>query len=175
MKASEDPLVASELARHDWSNLRDVSGRGTLVGNALAELIDAESPEAAENAYWRIENRAFVQGQLYESAVAVAHVLLAALVDDSRPAFVRGCLLELLFQCVAGESDESEVEAGRPDLGTQCRDVARLGLWLLYRDLLLSSTRESAHWILAKIEQEPSRLAAVELMLSADAGGIVPG
>jgi hypothetical protein len=166
MKVIEDPLVTVEFDRHDWDNLRDISGTGTRVGDALLELIAADSPDSAERAYWSIENRAVVQGQLYESAVALTRVTIAALVDAERPSFVRGRLLELLFQLVAGEADESEVHLGRGDLGSLCREAASEGLWLLYRDLLSPQTQEAAHWVLNKIDPVAGRLLAVEKLLA---------
>lgn len=163
-------LVEVEVLRQDWSFLRQASGTADGIPDALRQLIWAQSPEEVQAAYWRLENHVVVQGQLFESAVSTTHVLMAALVSQDRPDFVRIGVLELLFQIVSGESDESEVARGLVDLGEQCRRAARAGLWLLYREMT-EGQMDGAREVIAIIEHEPNRLHEVERRMGYDRGG----
>jgi hypothetical protein len=127
-------LAAIELERHDWASFRVADGRPLDVPEYLRGLISSTTTDDAEAHYWGLENEVVVQGRLFNSAVPVVPVILAALTEPmSRPA--RVWLLELLFQIVNGESHETEVEHGNPDLGERCREHARQGMWVLYREL----------------------------------------
>lgn len=127
-------LATVEIRRHAWAKLRVADNRPLDVPEYLEGLIESSTEDDAEGYYWGLENEVVVQGQLFDAAVPVVSVILAALGDElSRPA--RLWLLELLFQIVNGESHADEVEHGVADLGERCRTVAREGLWTLYREL----------------------------------------
>lgn len=160
-------LVEVELARQNWAALRDIAGTAEGIPSALRQLVSAKSAADVQTAYWGLENRVVVQGQLFESSVAVTHVLMAALVSPERPSFVRIGILELLLQIVMGEAAESEKARGLPNLGEECRRAARTGLWLLYREML-EGQMEGAREVIAFLEQEPERLRAVERWIRDD-------
>lgn len=149
-------LALLELRDHDWPALQTIRGPATDVPVTLTSVFTSESPGDLKELYWRLENHVVVQSQLFDSALAVVPVLLAALVD-SLHRHARIFALELLFHIVGGESHELEVGRGQPDLGARCREEARKGLWLLYREALLGHT-EAAMEILEIIDT-PQRLA----------------
>ncbi len=155
-------FVELEISRHPWATLRKLNGTAEQIGSALLELMSAADADAAKAAYWKIENHAVVQGQLFESAIQVVPCLLALLLED-RLRCIRISALELLFQIVAGEADEEEVLRGNADLGDACRAKAREGLWLLYRELLMGE-REAAREILEVIDPESERIASLRVI-----------
>lgn len=156
-------LVEAELGRHDWSALPVMyweEDRASRTGESLAGLLSAREEDEATGFYWKLENVVVVQGQLFEAAPAAVSVLLAGLAGPlSKPA--GAWALELLFQLVAGESDESAVERGNPDLGPRCRAAAREGLWLLYGSLG-GPYDEEARRILERVDGESGRLEALD-------------
>jgi hypothetical protein len=124
----KEPLAIVELRRHDWASLRVANDRPLDVPECLEGLIRSTSEDDAAGYFWCLENVVFVQGELFEAALPVVPVVLAALGDEvSRPA--RLWLLEALFQIVNGRSPRA------PTLIERCRDAAREGLWTLYREL----------------------------------------
>ncbi len=147
-----------EVQRIDWGTFREAGGAPHLLGRSLENLLASKTPEEAEKRYWELENHVVVQGQLFSSAMPVISVILASLCDE-RPRYVRISLLELLFQIVSGEAHESEVSSGRPDLGEECRELARTGLWLLYRELKHGES-EAARDVIERIEPDLGRLTA---------------
>jgi hypothetical protein len=153
-------LAESEIARHPWPALREIAGPADRIPDVLRALLAATSSADAEKAYWRLENHVVVQGQLYEAAVATTHVVMAALVAPNRPSFVRTALFELLLQIVSGESHQDEVGRGRADLGPRCREAARQGLWVLYRELL-GPDAEAAAEVLGHVEVDLERYRAI--------------
>ncbi len=115
----------------DWSALRTDSGSGVGLPSAVRDLANASSESAAEAAYWRIDNEAVVQGELYEAAepVLAALLWLGAEMPDG-PA--KKSIAELIQQIVCGQPAESEVAAGNGAVGDRCRQLAAGGLWLFY-------------------------------------------
>jgi hypothetical protein len=115
-----------------WDNLRTDSGTGAGLPAAFDDLHKAHSEDAAEAAYWRIDNEVVVQGELYEAAVPALGVLLSMSLDTASIHGLRA-VVELVQQIVCGQSFASEV--GRvPDsnIAQQCIAAAREGIWLLY-------------------------------------------
>ncbi len=151
-------LAQIEIQRINWRAFREAGGAPRALGSSLENLLASETPGDARKRYWKLENHVVVQGQLFTSAIPVISVILASLCDE-RPRHVRISLLELLFQIVSGEAHESEVSFGRPDLGEECREVARAGLWLLYRELEHGES-EAARDVIERIELDRTRLAA---------------
>jgi hypothetical protein len=156
-----DVLVEVELQRHDWAKIREVSGRADHVPRALRDLIGATTPEAAKTAYWKLENHVVVQGSLFEAALYVVPVLCAALVNPDRPTFVRGFILELLYQILNGYPARTEQSLGMNDMSERCKTSAREGLWLFYREFQ-RDTREMARYVIELIETDSCRLAILE-------------
>jgi hypothetical protein len=122
----------------DWSSLRGASGNGEGVQHAIRQLLTSHNGDAAQRAYWGIENHAFVQGELFEVSEACSSVLIAALADP-RDKWVRLAVLELLFQIVSGH--ESLTPYTPLNLVQRCREAVREGLWLLLREALTGERR----------------------------------
>jgi hypothetical protein len=135
------------LASIDWSILRALGGDGESVQHALRELLASENAEAAERAYWGVENHAFVQGELFEVSEACSSVLVASLVDP-REKWVRVAALELMFQILSGHASTSP---GTPnDIVQRCHRTVREGLWLLYREAICGE-RDAAFDVLEQL------------------------
>ncbi|MFC5173696.1 hypothetical protein ACFPRK_24310 [Streptomyces mutomycini] len=151
-------LAEVEIARIRWEEFRTLGNRSGAVPGALRRLLAAADEDDALAAYWDLENVVVVQGQLHSAALPTVSVLLAGLLGELS-ADARDLVLELLQQIVMGESDEDEAVLGSTDLGDRCREAARTGLWVVYREL---GTRrgETAQAILERIESEKPRLAA---------------
>ncbi|MFF3730304.1 hypothetical protein ACFYXM_08280 [Streptomyces sp. NPDC002476] len=151
-------LAEVEISRIQWETFRTFGNRSGNVPDALRRLLAAADEDEAMAAYWELENVVVVQGQLRSAALPVISVLLAGLLDELS-ADARDLVLELLQQIVMGESDEDEVALGDSELGDRCREVARTGLWLVYRELG-TRRRETAEAVLERIESDQPRLAA---------------
>jgi hypothetical protein len=161
---SAGSLVTLELDRYDWANLREIGGSAEAVPDAIRGLLSAGAPEEFDRFYWRLENRVVAQRGLYEAALPVVSVLLAALADGV-PSLVKVFVLSLLLEIVAGAPVPEEVAAGNAGLGDACRDAAREGLWLIYRELWVakrgSGIEDTAVHILREIELDKDRLRSV--------------
>ena len=96
-----------------------------------------------------------VNGGLFEVAVPALSVILAALAGDVTD-FAEVELIWLLESLVSGDS-HYEVEAlGRPDLGEECRALAREGIWVILR-YVFGRNREEAGNVLSIIEFDGPR------------------
>jgi hypothetical protein len=116
-----------EIERHDWARLRS-AGASAGVPEGLRALAEATSREAAEAAYWKVDNVVVLQGSLFEAAVAATSALLMVLQTCSNVA--RPLVLELLVQIGSGEPDPSELAAGMGDLQTRCIQELQRGMAL---------------------------------------------
>ncbi len=109
--------------------------KGTAEGvpAAIDAMVHAQSREAANEAYWRIDNHVVVQGQLFEAAEATAQVLADRICaeDFSDEGLPRA--LDLLVEIAWGEADQTEFELGNESLGERCRQQIRNRLPCLYR------------------------------------------
>ena len=56
-------------------------GGGEVVRAGLIDLLRSQSPDDSQAAYWRIENHAVVQGELYEVAEACTSVLVSSFAE----------------------------------------------------------------------------------------------
>jgi hypothetical protein len=157
---SAEHLAELELNRWDWSRFRQATGNAGHVPGAIRALLDSGTPDDVDIPYWKLENHIVVQGQLYQAALPAVSVLIAALTWTERPSWVRVGVLDLLFQLVNGTAHESEVTANGIDLAESCKQAARQGLWVLYRELL-DGERDAAKDVLFEIERNHDRLAAV--------------
>jgi hypothetical protein len=124
-------LAEREIERISWGRLKEANGSASEIGPALRRMLDARGPQEASTAYWQLENHVVVQGEVFEAAEATVSVLVAAFADE-RPRHVRIAALELLYQILAGEPNQSQ---GDQNLLVRCRERAREGLWLLIREL----------------------------------------
>ncbi|MGI5457128.1 hypothetical protein ACQEWB_28990 [Streptomyces sp. CA-249302] len=78
-----------------------------------------------------LEGHVYVQSLLFEVAVPVTSMIVAALGEGTSVA-VRVRLLDELISCIGGESHWTEVEAGAPEI--DCQIAAREGIRTLYQD-----------------------------------------
>lgn len=159
-------LAELELARVDWSKLREIRSAlkekivsADYIPFVMKGILNAKSLAEAEELYWEIENSIFVQGQLFEAAEYLVPILIASLLEVQED-FIKTTILELLFQIVAGIPHEVEITLGNSQLGERCRAKAREGLWILYKLLVNGDSKDStmAFEILEKIETDSFRL-----------------
>ncbi|MFY1684323.1 hypothetical protein ACN265_22610 [Micromonospora sp. WMMD730] len=146
----------------DWPSLRTDSGSGAGLPRAFEDLFAAASKEAADDAYWRIDNEALVQGELYEAAVPTLEVLLSmASTAPSGPP--RRSVAELIQQIVFGEPHPSEVELGNAGIASACKSLAFGAVWVFYGWLTDSDNdvRECALLTLCKVEVDHKRRSAI--------------
>ena len=96
-----------------------------------------------------------VNGGLFEVAVPALSVTLAALAADVTD-FAEVELIWLLESLVSGDSHYREEALGRPDLGEDCRALAREGIWVILR-YVFGHNREEAGNVLSIIEFDGPR------------------
>lgn len=88
-------------------------------------MVHATTPEEAESAYWELDNRVVVQGQLFESAAWTARIVSDAICNGEPSEFGLTSGLDLLVEIAAGEPDQSELAHGNKELGNLCRRELR--------------------------------------------------
>lgn len=106
----------------NWAGLRTLAGTAGFVPGAIDRMMRSPTREAANAAYWELDNRVIVQGQLFEASEAVA-VLVSSRVcaGDFSPAGLASAL-DLLVELAYGDANQSEIAAGNADLGDRCRE-----------------------------------------------------
>lgn len=117
--------------RPDWSSLRTLIGPADFVEGAIDRLLAAATDAEASDAYWELDNRVVVQGQLFEAAAAVARELVTRICSTGASMHGLSRALDLLVELAYGEADASEVAVGNVGLGAQCRDEIREGMQCL--------------------------------------------
>lgn len=85
----------------DWRSLRTLIGPADFVPTVIDRLLTATTDDEASTAYWELDNRVVVQGQLFEAAEAVAH--------------------ELVTRICSGGLDTRTVQGPRPSRGVCIR------------------------------------------------------
>jgi hypothetical protein len=110
----------------DWNATRSLLGGSDFVPAAIHRLLTASSAPAADTAYWELDNRVVVQGQLFEAALPTAIAVAEAICGDRD---IRneslGRVFDLLVEIAYGEPDESELRLGNATLGDRCRAELR--------------------------------------------------
>ncbi|WP_338703311.1 hypothetical protein V2W30_38870 [Streptomyces sp. Q6] len=151
-----------EIARHDWTGMR--CGCGDTAAHLVAELLQlTEDGDERASVQAGLEHHVWSSVVLWEPALAVTSVALAALAEDLEPA-ARLRFLDLLQYLVTGEGTDRESAAEGLDLPERCRSAATQGMWLLYQEVM--STRSpglagAAFEVLTVIEPDRARLARV--------------
>lgn len=112
----------------DWAPFRTSIGGAEFVPSAIDRLLHSGSPEQATSAYWELDNRVVVQGQLFGSAVPTSLWLVRSICERDFTPNGLARSLDLLVELAFGEADQSEVARGNHDLGAQCRAAIRGGL-----------------------------------------------
>lgn len=150
------------IAEVEWAHLRSGTGNGADLPQALADLWAATSASEAGDAYWRIDNVAIVQGELYEAALPTLEVLLS-MAATIPPGPARASVAELIQQIIFGEPRSSEIALGNTDLAIKCRALASGAIWIFYAWLSDSDSdvRECALLALQKLENDEKRKASV--------------
>lgn len=116
------------MAPEGWGHLRTAIGPATFGPDAIDRLLSARTESEATGAYWELDNRVVVQGQLYEAAERATASILGLLTagDYTQPGLGRA--LDLLVEIARGEPDPTEVAAGNVDLGERCRSAIAAAL-----------------------------------------------
>lgn len=128
-----------EAARHDWPTIRCGCPRGARhVPGSFATLLAARTESEAKGT--GLLNDVEVQSMLFEAAVPVTSMTIAALGEEGLPLPVRRRLLYLLLILVSGESHHTEADLGRPDLDVECQEAARAAIPLLHAELAREGT-----------------------------------
>lgn len=115
----------------EWRSLRTLIGPADFVPTAIDRLLTATTDAEARTAYWELDNRVVVQGQLFEAAEAVARELATRICSTGASKHGLSRALDLLVELAYGEADASEVAAGNAGLGARCRDEIRKGMQCL--------------------------------------------
>lgn len=145
-------LIQAE--RVDWASLRCGCGEtGAHIPETFTNLLDASTPE--EMAKASLEGHAHIQSLLFEVAVPVTSMIMAALVEETSEA-IHVRLLDELISCIGGESHWTEVEAGAPELEIDCQIAAREGIWALYQEYA-TGRASMARMILDEVDADRDR------------------
>lgn len=120
-----ESAVELELGRHAWTSLQGAHGEAGPLENALRELAEVGSREAAESAANRIERVVFAQGLLCEASGALAAGLVHCLWHRSE--WSEDLILGLLSDISAGTVDESDPEVFGPVSRELCMAEICLG------------------------------------------------
>ncbi len=125
-----------EATRHDWETIRCGCSRGARhVPGSFSDLVRARTEEEAHGQ--GLTNDVEIQGMLFEAAVPVTSMIMAALSEKHLSVPARRSLLDLLATFVDGESYHTEALEGRPYLEEACREIARAARAVLHRELEL--------------------------------------
>jgi hypothetical protein len=154
-------LVNAELNAIAWPLVRCACERDA---SHLPELVRAALQSGERDALERsLNGHAMISSFIYEPAVPLTSVLLAALADDIGPESRVGAL-EMIQFFVSPDGQSFDAERAGRDFIEECNEEARKGTWLLYqqvfsgRDILATS---SAFEILTIIETDTRRLVSV--------------
>jgi hypothetical protein len=130
---------------HDlpWSQIGSAHG-AAHVPQAIADLATATSEEAAESAYWRLDNSVVLQGSVFEAGAAVVPAIARALVAGT--AHCQRWSLDLLLQIAGGWTEPSEFERTGQDFAEEARATMRplLPVLLGYAAAPTRDVRETA-------------------------------
>ncbi|MER7997806.1 hypothetical protein [Streptomyces sp. NPDC095613] len=109
---------------YDWSALRCFAGSAAGLPAAVRDLLSAATGATAEEAYWRIDGVALVQGRLSESCMAVCAVLVNGLPGATEHG--RRQALDLLAQISGGYEEHVDSAAVGPVSYAACmREIVR--------------------------------------------------
>lgn len=115
-------MSGQSQAHPEWRDLRTLLGSADYVPEALDRMPTARSADDATAAYWELDNRVVVQGQLFSAAERLAYSIVERICagDYTEAGLPRA--VDLLVELACGEADESEIELGNDDLGQRCRE-----------------------------------------------------
>ena len=157
-------MLTGLLGTVEWGHVRSALGGSGFVPESLQRLSLAETDEEANAAYWTLDNRVVVQGQLFEAARWLVGPLVSAMQAGlASPA--RRRVVDLLVEIALGTPDQSELLVGNEQLGDACRQEITHGLWCFYGllDDHDARVRMGAIEVLDAVEFDRLRLARVML------------
>lgn len=128
-----NPEAEQALNKWDWSSLRSFGGRSESLTDAIRALICAESSDAANRAYWQIDNVTMIQGRLSQSSQAVASCLVASL--PSASAWSLPLALDLLAQISGGYENHVDADQVGPASRAGCMSEIVAGFDFYCRSL----------------------------------------
>lgn len=154
-----EQLVLDKIA---WRKIRSLPGSSEYVPEAVNRLMSARTEEEAEEAYWQLDNRVVVQGQLFEAAKWIVAPLMISLPRLISPC-VRIRVVNLLVEISLSQPDVSEEKSGNAALASDCLQELRRGLWILYSllDDASPSVRVGVLDLLDNVELDRDRLVAI--------------
>lgn len=126
-------LAERAIQAVDWTELELASGPARGFGESLTAFISRDSAVPRDQLWQSMENKVFVQDDVYSAAEPTIRVLLAALAEP-RPDDVRNGALDLLFLLVHAASFRGD------ELGQRCVSAAAEGGWLLVREAMAGRT-----------------------------------
>ncbi|MGW1563260.1 hypothetical protein ACWCQ1_43265 [Streptomyces sp. NPDC002144] len=110
-----------------------------------------------------LEGHVYVQSLLFEVALPVTSVIVAALSEETSET-VHARLLDELISCVSGESHGTEGEAGASELEIDCQIAAREGIWTLYQEYA-TGRASMARMILDAVDTDRERFECFDAKL----------
>ena len=134
-------LVEFLIESTDWQAYEDIDGPAVNVARGLTALLESANAEEAEAAYWQLENRIVVQGNVYSVCVPAVRILVASLLNDCGFP-VRVAVLDLLYQILSGSSVSED-----PFIIERCRAYVAEGTWLIVREFVFGP-RDAARDVL---------------------------
>lgn len=106
----------------DWPVVRCGCSRGGRhLPDGFTRLLEARDEGEAERA--GLADEIHTGGMLFEAAVPMARLIVAAMAQERLEPAVYAYLFKLLNSCLVGESHITEIELGRPDLDRECREA----------------------------------------------------
>jgi hypothetical protein len=113
-------LALSE--RVDWPAVRCACGRGGRhLPDTFARVLEARDGEEAERT--RLAEDIHSGGMLFEAAVPMVQLVVAAMTQEQLEPDVYAYLFKLLNACLLGEPYHTEVDLGRPHLELECLEA----------------------------------------------------
>ena len=141
-----------------WENLHTSHGDASAVPAAVRLLAGAATREETDVAYWQLDNVVVVQGQVFDSALALIPVLLTLLGGElNDPISAR--VLDLLFELQGGDLHEDEIRRNNVSLGDRCTDALAGGLPLYWESLGSEDAlvRRTATDLIGSLEPDANR------------------
>lgn len=121
-------MSGQSQAHPEWRDLRTLTGSAEFVPAALDRMLTATTVDDATAAYWELDNRVVVQGQLFSAAERLAQETVARICGRDYTDAGLSRAVDLLVELAYGEPDQSELELGNDDLGQRCREQIVVGL-----------------------------------------------
>jgi len=120
MNYSISDAIKSEMGNWKWEQYCILDSTASRMPKVLTRLFESESDAIAQSVYWEIDNKVYVQGNLFDSAIPVTSVLLTALRENDLPKYVVMTIMEIIYQIMTGITDSEEIKNGKVDIEKAC-------------------------------------------------------